>query len=128
MTFPDRFYDIRNRLRLDASADSEVDVYASTGREVWLSESKWWENKKVGPDVVMSFLDLAEKLKDFEGREYFDGERPMKLHLWLFAYNGVTQEAESLLRRHNIYWSTRVDLDALIKEVGLRALPTFVSS
>jgi len=125
VSFPRRFYDIRHRLRLAASADSEVDVYASTGTEIWLCESKWWETQKVGADVVRHFLDLVEKLKDFEGREYFEGERPLTLHLWLFAHNGVTQEAEALLKEHQMYWSTRPDLDALIKEVGLRPLPTF---
>ncbi|MCP4689906.1 MAG: hypothetical protein GY859_17780, partial [Desulfobacterales bacterium] len=38
---PDSIVDIRHRMRLDASAGSEVDVYASTGTEVWLCESKW---------------------------------------------------------------------------------------
>lgn len=72
----------------------------------------------------MPSLDLVEKLKDFEGREYFEGERPVTLHLWLFAHNGVTPEAEALLKEHQMYWSTRSDLDALIQEVGLRPLPT----
>lgn len=127
VTLPHRFYDIRHRLRLDASAESEIDVYASTGTEIWLCESKWWESKKVGPDVVNHILDLAEKLKDFEGREYFEGDRPLTMHLWLFAHNGVTQEAETLLRKHQIYWSTRCELDTLIKETGLRQLPVFMS-
>lgn len=124
VSFPRRFYDIRHRLRLAASAESEVDVYASTGTEIWLCESKWWETQKVGADIVRHFLDLVEKLKDFEGREYFEGERPVTLHLWLFAHNGVTPEAEALLKEHQMYWSTRSDLDALIQEVGLRPLPT----
>ncbi|MCP4691912.1 MAG: hypothetical protein GY859_27960, partial [Desulfobacterales bacterium] len=54
---PDAFVDIRHRLRLDASAESEVDVYASTGTEVWLCESKWWETQKVGVGVVREMLD-----------------------------------------------------------------------
>jgi hypothetical protein len=123
VTLPDRFWDIRHRLRLAASADSEVDVYASTGTEIWLCESKWWETQQVGPDVVRHFLNLAEKLKDFEGREYFEGERPVRLHLWLFAHNGVTKKAQDLLHQHQIYWSTRKELDGLIKETGLRPLP-----
>jgi hypothetical protein len=91
VTMPNRFYDVRLRLRLDASVESEVDVYASTGTEIWLCESKWWETQKVGISVVRHFLDLAEKLKDFEGREYFEKEHPLTVHLWLFAHNGVTQ-------------------------------------
>ncbi len=123
VTLPDRFYDMRSRLRLDASAESEVDVYASAGTEIWLGESKWWETEKVGQGVVRDFLDLAERLKDFEGREYFERERPLTVHLWLFAHNGVTPKAEALLREHGIYWSARADLDALIQLTGLQKLP-----
>ena len=123
VTIPGIFYDIHHRLRLDASAESEVDVYASTGREIWLCESKWWETRKVGVAVVHDLLALAEKLKDFEGRKYFEGERPLPLRVWLFAHNGVTPEAEALLRQHQIYWSDRADLDAVIKTLGLRKLP-----
>lgn len=126
VTLPHRFYDIRHRLRLEAGAEQEVDVYAFGDREYWLCESKWWETQKVGIDVVSRFLELAEKVKAFEGREYFEGEHPFGLKLWLFVHNGVTPEAEALLRKHQIYWSTRTDLDALIKETGLRPLPTFL--
>jgi hypothetical protein len=125
VTFPHTFYEIRHRLRLDASAESEVDVYAFGDREYWLCESKWWETQKVGVPVVMEFLELAEKLKDFEERKYFEGERPLVIKLWLFAYNGVNQAAEALLQQYAVYWSTREDLDALIKMVGLRKLPEF---
>lgn len=64
-----------------------------------------------------------EKLKDFEGREYFERERPLRVYLWLFAYSGVTAEAERLLRKHQVYWSTRADLEVLIQKLGLRRLP-----
>ncbi len=122
---PDMFLDVRCRMRLEASAENEIDVYASDGREIWLCESKWWETQKAGPDVVRFMLELAEKLKDYEGREYFETERPLKLHLWLFAHNGVTPEAEALLRKNGIYWSERKDLDELIRITGLRPLPAF---
>ncbi len=126
VTFPDRFYDIRHRLRLGASAESEVDVYASTGTEIWFCESKWWETQKTGVAVVRRMLDMAEKLKDFEGQEYFEDDSPViTMRLWLFAHNGVTREAEALLRKHQIYWSTRADLEWLIQKTGLRRLPKF---
>ncbi|MCP4400857.1 MAG: hypothetical protein GY801_26595 [bacterium] len=128
VVLPRPFYDVRHRLRLDASAESEVDVYASTGTEFWICESKWWETRKVGVKEVNEFLELADKLKAFEGREYFEGERPLTLRLWLFAHNGVTPEAEMLLLQHHIYWSTREDLDNLIQLTGLRRLPTFHES
>ncbi len=123
VVLPKSFYDVRHRLRLDASAESEVDVYASTGTEIWICESKWWETRTVGISVVHELLALTEKLKDFEGREYFDGDRPLTIHVWLFAHNGVTPDAEAFLREHAIYWSTRADLDWLIQEIGLRPLP-----
>ncbi|MCP4170764.1 MAG: hypothetical protein GY758_08345, partial [Fuerstiella sp.] len=125
VTLPNRFYDIRHRLRLDASSESEVDVYASTGTEIWLCESKWWETRKVGDEIVTGFMELAEKLKDFEGREYFEKDRPLTLRLWLFAHSGVTPEAEALLRKNGIYWSSRADIDWLIRKTGLRRLPDF---
>jgi len=72
---------------------------------------------------LKDFLGLAEKLKDFEGCEYFERERPLTVRLWLFAHNGVTPKAETLLCEHGMYWSDRSDIDALIKLVGLRKLP-----
>ena len=123
VTFPDRFIEIRHRVRLDAASGSEADVYANAGMEVWLCESKWWETKKIGTDIVSEFLNLSEKLKDFEGREHFTGKKPVVLKLWLFAHSGVTADAEELLRTNGIYWSDRDDLDWLIKESGLRKLP-----
>ena len=122
---PNIFYAIRHHLRLGASVENEIDVYASDGREIWLCESKWQETQKAGPDFVRFMLESAEKLKDYEGREYFETERPLKLHLWLFAHNGVTPEAEALLRKNGIYWSERKDLDELIRITGLRPLPAF---
>ncbi len=124
---PDRFWDMHHRMRIDASSETEIDVYASDGREIWFCESKWWENRKVGTDVVNAMLELAEKLKDFEGREHFERERPMQLYIWLFAHNGVTSEAEALLRENRMYWSDRRDLDELIRITGLRPLPDFKS-
>jgi hypothetical protein len=125
VTLPRPFYDVLHRFRIGASAESEIDVYASTGSEIWICESKWWETKKVGVKEVNAFLKLAETLKDYEGREYFEGDRPLPLRLWLFAHNGVTPKAEALLREHGIYWSTRADLDWLIKETGLRKILDF---
>ena len=123
VVFPSPFYSVRQRMRLDAASESEVDVYAFAAGEIWICESKWWETRNVGVKEVREFLALAEKVKNFEGREYFERARPLTLRLWLFAHNGVSPQAKALLREHNIYWSTRVDLDALIRETGLRRLP-----
>lgn len=129
VTLPHRFYTITTRRRLDAASDREVDVYAFASREIWLVESKWWETRKVGAAQVREFLELAEAVKDAEkraGYDLFTSEDPYRLQLWLFAHNGVTKEAERLLRKHGIYWSTRADLDALIQLTGLRKLPEVV--
>ncbi|MEZ4528912.1 MAG: hypothetical protein R2941_23620 [Desulfobacterales bacterium] len=123
VTFPDRFRIIRQRVRLGAAAESEIDIYAFADTAYWICESKWWENRKVGADTVKEFLVKAEKLKDFEGRKYFGENGPFDLKLWLFAHSGVTDEAEDMLRSSGIYWSDRADLDWLIAESGLRKLP-----
>ena len=45
------------------------------------------------------------------------------LRLWFFAHDGFTKEAEALMREKGVLWSSRQDLDNLLKFVGLRQLP-----
>jgi len=45
------------------------------------------------------------------------------IRLWLFAHDGVTKDAENLMQKHNILWSNRTDLDALLTFAKLRTLP-----
>ncbi|KPA19750.1 ATPase domain protein, prokaryote domain protein [Candidatus Magnetomorum sp. HK-1] len=123
---PSHFVYIHHRVRLGASSDREIDVYASAGDEFWICESKYWNGKKVGIKQVESFLKLADCVKEFEGHEYFDGEKPLKLSLWLYAHDGVTKSALSLINKHDILWSDKNDLDALLKEVGLRKLSDII--
>ena len=52
-----------------------------------------------------------------------EGEDLQVLRLWFFAHDGFTEEAESLMREKGVLWSTRQDLDNLLKSVGLRQLP-----
>jgi hypothetical protein len=47
------------------------------------------------------------------------------LRVWLFAHDGVTPKTADLMRKYNILWSTRSDLDALLTLAKLRTLPTF---
>jgi hypothetical protein len=47
------------------------------------------------------------------------------LHLWIFAYNGLTGDAEKFASEHGIMWSTLVEFNQLLELVGLRQLPTF---
>ncbi|MDM8525273.1 hypothetical protein QUF80_18025 [Desulfococcaceae bacterium HSG8] len=121
VTLPDRFYDMIHRLRLGASEKSEADIYASARDETWICESKWWETKKVGVNVVNDLIRLSEKVTEFEKKEYEAGN-PVPVRCWLFAHNGVTGPAEKMLRKHDIFWSDRSDLDALIRETALTRL------
>jgi hypothetical protein len=45
------------------------------------------------------------------------------LKIWLFANNGVTVEAKTLLEAHDILWSERKDMDGLLQYLNLRQLP-----
>jgi hypothetical protein len=51
------------------------------------------------------------------------GEDLDTLRVWLFAANGVTTPAKTLMKQEGVLWSTRADLDALLELNGLRTLP-----
>jgi hypothetical protein len=114
---PDRFFYIDQRHRIRAGNDLEIDLYAAAGTEIWIAQSKWWRDRKVGIDTVKHLLRQAELVKERQGASL------ETLRIWLFACNGVTDEAEKLLNEHHILWSTRADLDALLQVVNLRTLP-----
>ena len=48
---------------------------------------------------------------------------PRILRLWLFAYSGLTPEAEEFAREHGILWSSKADLNELLHLLDLRELP-----
>jgi|GEM_PF-305180 len=108
---------IRHRVRLGASADKEVDVYAGAGSEVWLCESKWWRGRKAGKAAVISLLEKGDIVRADMA------DRLETLRLWIFAYDGFTREAEALMREKGMLWSDRNDLDHLLSHVGLKRLP-----
>ncbi len=112
---PDRFTYIEHRGRLGAGAGMEIDIYAAAGIEAWIAESKWHEGRKAGIKIVKHLLEQAEQIKEKKELE--------TLRIWLFAYAGVTGKAEALMREHNILWSTKADLNALLTFVKLRELP-----
>jgi len=114
---PDRFFYIAHRSSLGMGLGMEVDIYAAAGEQGWLAESKWWEGKKLEPPVVERLQEQAEELNKRKGLDI--------LRVWLFAHDGVTKKAGALLRQHNILWSNRADLDALLTLAKLRTLPTF---
>ncbi|MBF0451592.1 MAG: hypothetical protein HQK75_12875 [Candidatus Magnetomorum sp.] len=120
---PNMIIFIKHRVRLGASSGQEIDVYASAGDEFWICESKYWKGKKVGSTQLNNLLSLAEQVKEFEGKKYFESENPVKLVLWLYAHDGLTGPALKLAKEKGVLWSDRDDLDTLMKTVGLRKLP-----
>ncbi len=48
---------------------------------------------------------------------------PIRLRLWLFSHDGLTEKAEVFARENGIYWSAREEFDELLSYVGLRRLP-----
>ena len=114
---PTRFFYIDHRNRMSAGKGIEIDIYAAAGGEVWIAESKWWVGRKVGLKIVEHLLTQAERVREREGADL------ESLRVWLFAYDGVTEEAEDLMRQHNILWSNSKDLDALLTLAKLRPLP-----
>ncbi len=48
---------------------------------------------------------------------------PSGMRLWLFAYSGLTQQAKNFAGDHQILWSSREGLNALLDILGLRPLP-----
>ena len=117
VAIPDRFFYIDHRKRQSAGKGIEIDIYAAAGSEVWIAESKWWEEKKVGIKTVRTLQAQIERVREREGPDL------KMLQAWLFAYDGVTEEAKILMRQHQILWSNRADLDALLTLANLRTLP-----
>jgi len=111
-----RFVFIHQRHRKSAGRHIEVDIFAHSGTEIWIAESKWHQ-KPVGEDVVNLLLKHSATIIEQEG------EGIKTVRLWLFAYGGVTQNAQSLLKQHDILWSTKDDLNHLLEFVQLRKLP-----
>jgi hypothetical protein len=116
--FPQRFVYINHRSRIKAVPGMEVDIYAASGLNPWIAESKWWKTP-VDVSAVKKFIALGENVKE---KEIKDGGLN-SLTLWLFAASGVTKNAQKLLENNDILWSTKDDLNALLRLSGLRELP-----
>jgi hypothetical protein len=115
---PNRFFYIRHRVRLGAGAGREIDVYAAAGADVWICESKWWQDRKVGVSEIEVFIEKAALVRQFEG----EGLRTLRC--WFFSHSGFTEDAIGLMQEEDIFFSDREDLDDLLTSVGLRKLPT----
>ena len=121
ITLPWRFIYIRHRTRLGAAKEMEIDVEAAAAKEHWICESKWWHDRKVGHAEVESLLRKAEVLREAEG----EGLETMRV--WFFAHDGFTEKAEDIMKKKDVLWSVRDDLDGLLESVGLRRLPDIVN-
>ena len=112
---PWQFFYVHHRVRLGSGAGKEIDLFGAAGSEVWIGQSKWWTNKKVGLKELRDFLTQGEQVQ---------AERsPRTLKLWLFAYSGLTPKANAFAREHAILWSSKAELNELLHLLGLRELP-----
>jgi len=117
ITLPWHFSYVKLRSRLGGGKGMEIDVEGGAGKERWICESKWWIGRKVGQAEVESLMRKGSFVKEEVG------EGLQILRLWFFAHEGFTEDAEALMREKGVLWSTRQDLDGLLRHVGLRQLP-----
>lgn len=114
--FPDRFFYIRHRVRLGAGSGCEIDVYVSAGPDLWIGESKWWTQRKVGVQEVEDFWSKRPVVLEIEGEL-------RSLSMWFFSSRGFSREAQELMQELGMYWSDKQDLNRLLDLAGLRRLP-----
>ncbi len=112
---PHRFIFVRRRMRLGAGEGREIDVIGAAGSEVWVCQSKWRVEDRVGVKALEELVRQGEVV-----RQDMD---PLTLRLWLFADSGLTPEAEEYAAGRGILWSARPEFDELLARVGLRQLP-----
>ncbi|KPA19149.1 ATPase domain protein, prokaryote domain protein [Candidatus Magnetomorum sp. HK-1] len=111
-----RFIYIDQRVRLESGKGKEIDIFASAGLNIWIAESKW-KKDPVGKDVVENLIWQGNLIKKKRGEDL------KNLTLWLFASNGVTEDAKKIMAENGILWSTKENLNALLIDSGLRKLP-----
>ena len=119
---PWHFSYIRHRVRLGPAADQEIDVYAAAGAEVWIAESKWWTDRKVGLNEIDILLKKADRVREDIGDEL------NLLRVWIFGWCGFTREAEEFMKEQAVMWSSKRELNGLLEYTGLRRLPELGSS
>ena len=122
ITLPWHFSYVKLRSRPGGGKGMEIDVEGGAGKERWICESKWWTGRKPGQAEVESLVQKGSVVKEEVG----EGLRILRL--WFFAHDGFTEDAEALMREKAVFWSTREDLDGLLKCLGLRELPELAGS
>ncbi|MBV7330912.1 hypothetical protein KFU94_22245 [Chloroflexi bacterium TSY] len=106
---------VNHRVRLKSGQGQEIDLLAAIGTEKWVCQSKWVTSRKIGTATLTELLNQAAAVeKEFEQQS---------VRVWLFAHEGLTQEAEELAREKNILWSNREQFDELLSYLDLRKLP-----
>jgi hypothetical protein len=108
---------VNHRVRLSSGKNMEIDLLGAAGPETWVCQSKWVENKRIGMNELKKLNQQAEAVKA-EMKVVF-------LKKWIFAYKGLTAKAKQFACEHEIFWSTRKELDALLDYLNLRPLYSF---
>ena len=108
------FY-LHHRVSLGSGKNKEVDIIAAFGDGMWVCQSKWETTRRTGIETLHILIEQTQLVE-----EMFD---PLSTQMWLFAHEGLTDDAEELARAEGIYWSTREQLDGLLQYLDLRPLP-----
>ncbi|MCP4405949.1 MAG: hypothetical protein GY801_52735 [bacterium] len=116
ITMPRQFSYIHHRVRFGSGVGKEVDLFGAAGSEFWVCQSKWWTQDKVGIKVLKELVEQGVMAKASR-------KHPRIMRLWLFAYSGITGKAEAFAREHGILWSSKTELNELLRLLGLRELP-----
>ena len=117
ISIPWRFSYIQHRFRPGGGSGMEIDVYAAAGSELWIGESKWWKDRKVGLNDVKVLSKKAEQVRCFRG----DGLKTLRI--WFFSYSDFTKEAHEFMQENDMLWSSQKELNDLLNYAGLRRLP-----
>ncbi len=112
-----RFNYIRHRVRLGAGKGQEIDVLGAAAGDIWICQSKWWTKEKIGKKELQALEQQGDRVRQ--------EDQVITLILWIFAYSGLTPEAEAYAKEHGILWSSLLEFNALLDHVGLRRLPEF---
>ncbi len=112
---PWRFIYVRHRVRIESGKGREIDVIGAAGREVWVCQSKWVKDDRIGKSVLEELVSQAELVKK--------DMNPKKIRMWIFAHEGLTKPAMAFAKKHGILWSSRKEFDELLVHLGLRPLP-----
>ena len=117
IVIPWRFSYIHHRARLQSGKGQEIDLLAAAGADIWVGQSKWWTHDRVG----LKELHALERQGELVSQEH----EVLTLTLWIFAYSGLTPEAEAYAQERVILWSSLPEFNELLDYVGLRHLPQF---